>query len=30
MSEKIVGAMIGAFGGLTSIANGKDILVFII
>ncbi len=30
MSEKIVGAMIGAFGGLTSIAYGKEILVFII
>lgn len=30
MSEKLVGAMIGAFGGLTSIAYGKEILVFII
>ena len=30
MSEKIVGAIIGAFGGLTSIAYGKEILVFII
>lgn len=30
MSEKLVSAMIGAFGGLTSIAYGKEILVFII
>ena len=30
MSEKIVGTMIGTFGGLTSIAYGKEILVFII
>ena len=30
MSEKLVGAMISAFGGLTSIAYGKEILVFII
>lgn len=30
MSEKIVNAILGAFGGLTSIAYGKEILVFII
>ncbi len=30
MSEKIVGAIVGAFGGLSSIAYGKEILVFII
>ena len=30
MSEKIVSAIVGAFGGLTSIAYGKEILVFII
>lgn len=30
MSEKIVNAMIGIFGGLTTIAYGKEILVFII
>ena len=30
MSEKLVNAIIGAFGGLTSIAYGKQILVFII
>ena len=30
MSEKIVGAIVGAFGGLASIAYGKEILVFII
>lgn len=30
MSEKLVGAMVGAFGGLTAIAYGKEILVFII
>lgn len=30
MSEKLVGAIIGAFGGLTSIAYGKEILVFFI
>lgn len=30
MSEKIVNAMIGAFGGLTAIACGREILVFII
>lgn len=30
MSEKIVEVMIGTFGGLTSIAYGKEILVFII
>ena len=30
MSEKIVNAMIGAFGGLTAIAYGREILVFII
>lgn len=30
MSEKLVHAIIGAFGGVTSIAYGKEILVFII
>ena len=30
MSEKIVNVILGAFGGLTSIAYGKEILVFII
>ena len=30
MSEKIVNAIIGAFGGVTAIAFGKEILVFII
>lgn len=30
MSEKIVGAIVGAFGGLSSIAYGREILVFII
>ena len=30
MSEKIVTAIVGAFGGLSSIAYGKEILVFII
>lgn len=30
MSEKIVNAILGAFGGLTTIAYGKEILVFII
>lgn len=30
MSEKIVNAIIGTFGGITSIAFGKEILVFII
>ena len=30
MSEKIVNTMIGAFGGLTAIAYGREILVFII
>lgn len=30
MSEKIVNAVLGIFGGLTSIAYGKEILVFII
>ena len=30
MSEKLVGGIVGAFGGLTSIAFGKQILVFII
>lgn len=30
MSEKLVGAMIGAFGGLTAIKYGREILVFII
>ena len=30
MSKKIVNAIIGAFGGITSIAFGKQILVFII
>lgn len=30
MSEKIVNAIIGAFGGVTAIAYGKEILVFII
>lgn len=30
MNEKIVGAIVGAFGGLSSIAYGKEILVFII
>ena len=30
MSEKIVNGIIGAFGGITSIAFGKEILVFLI
>lgn len=30
MSEKIVNAILGVFGGLTSIAYGKEILVFVI
>ena len=30
MSEKIVNAMIAAFGGLTAIKYGREILVFII
>lgn len=30
MSEKIVNVILGAFGGLTSIAYGREILVFII
>lgn len=30
MNEKIVGAIVSAFGGLTSVAYGKEILVFII
>ena len=30
MSEKLVNSIIGAFGGITSIAFGKEILVFII
>lgn len=30
MSEKLVNAIIGAFGGITAIAFGKEILVFII
>ena len=30
MSEKLVNAIIGTFGGITSIAFGKEILVFII
>lgn len=30
MSEKLVNAIVGTFGGLTSIAFGKQILVFII
>lgn len=30
MSEKLVNAIVGMFGGLTSIAFGKEILVFII
>ena len=30
MSEKIVGAIVGAFGGLTTVAYWKEILVFII
>lgn len=30
MSEKLVNGIIGAFGGLTAIAFGKEILVFII
>ncbi len=30
MSEKLVNAVLGVFGGLTSIAYGKEILVFII
>ena len=30
MAEKLVNAIIGAFGGITSIAFGKEILVFII
>ena len=30
MNEKIVGKLIGIFGGLTSIAFGKQILVFVI
>ena len=30
MSEKIINAIVGAFGGLTAIAYGREILVFII
>ena len=30
MSEKIVNAILGVFGGLTTIAYGREILVFII
>lgn len=30
MSEKIINAILGAFGGLTAIAYGKEILVFVI
>lgn len=30
MAEKLVNAIVGAFGGITSIAFGKEILVFII
>lgn len=30
MNEKLVNAIIGAFGGITAIAYGKEILVFII
>lgn len=30
MSEKLVNGILGIFGGLTSIAHGKEILVFII
>lgn len=30
MSEKIVNAIVGAFGGLTAIAYGREILVFVI
>lgn len=30
MAEKLVGIILGAFGGVTSIAYGKEILVFII
>ena len=30
MAEKLVNAIIGAFGGITSIAFGKEILVFVI
>lgn len=30
MSEKLVNAILGAFGGLTAIAYGREILVFII
>ena len=30
MSEKLVNAIVGAFGGITSIAFGKEILVFVI
>lgn len=30
MSEKLVNAIVGAFGGLTAIAYGKEILVFVI
>ncbi len=30
MSEKLVGLIVGAFGGITSIAYGKEILVFVI
>lgn len=30
MSEKLVNAILGAFGGITAIAYGKEILVFII
>ena len=30
MSEKLVNAIIGAFGGVTALAFGKEILVFII
>ena len=30
MSEKLVGAIVGTFGGISTIAYGKEILVFII
>ena len=30
MSEKLVKGILGAFGGLTSVAFGKELLVFII
>ena len=30
MSEKLVNVIVGAFGGLTTMALGKEILVFII